>query len=396
MAHRYLICAALAGGVSRIGNIALSKDISATLDCIKALGAKADVIESGEDGIFNIEVSGINFEASNIDTDGYLYLPCNESGSTLRFLIPICLTMDKKIALEGKGRLLWRPLSLYEDICAAESIEFSNDGSFVRLCGKLKAGEYKVAGDVSSQFISGLLFALPMLDGDSKIVVSSKLESASYVDMTLDALRKFGIIIEKAQEGGNPVFKIKGAQRYVSNSFDVEGDWSNAAFFDAFNHIGGNVKVEGLSLDSLQGDKIYREYFEKINEGKPTLDLENCPDLAPVLFALAAAKNGAVFTGTYRLKLKESDRSAAMASELAKFGVDVIFHTENKIEVVGRALKKPDVALCSHNDHRIVMALSILCSLVGAEIEGAEAVSKSMPDFFDKIRMLGVDFRYCS
>lgn len=374
LAHRALICGALSGG-STIMNLAWSKDIEATLDCLESLGAKVE--KSGDSvkiGMFN------PFQAPKSNV-----VFCNESGSTLRFLIPICLLSGECVTLSGSERLFERPLSVYEDICREQGILFKRTKKHITICGKLRSGVYKIPGNISSQFISGLLFALPLVEGDSKIEVVGKFESSSYVDLTVSALSSFGIKIERE---GN-CFNIKGSQKYNGTSYTVEGDCSNAAFLEAFNLLGGEVKVEGINENTLQGDRVYKSYFEALEQGVKTFDLSDCPDLAPIMFALAAAKDGASFTGTARLKIKESDRASAMATELSKFGIEVCVG-ENECVIKPGELRTPTETLSGHNDHRIVMALSVLCTVVGGYIDGAEAVSKSFPDFFEIISTLNV------
>ncbi len=373
VAHRALICGALSTK-SQIGNIEYSNDISATLDCLCALGAYIK-----KDGN-SITLGRLNpFEVKAVTLD------CRESGSTLRFLVPLCMLSGAVITLTGSERLFERNLEIYEEIAHKNGITFKKDKNSLTLCGKLKSGDYKIAGNISSQFISGLLFALPQLSGDSTIEITGDYESEPYVDLTLKELDDFGVKIEKCDR----IYKIKGKQRCKSLNKVVEGDYSNAAFLDGFNMLGGCVEVLGLDNNSLQGDRVYRQMFADLKAGKKQFDLSNCPDLAPVMFALAAYCGEAHFTGTRRLKIKESDRAAAMAEELAKFGVrvDVL---ENSVTVHGGTLKTPNVLLCGHNDHRIVMALSLLCSVTGGTIVGAEAVAKSYPNYFEVIKNLKV------
>ncbi len=372
-AHRCLIAAALSEK-SQVSNIAESEDIKATISCLNALGAD---VRSEED---NMKIGGLN----PFDLPDDLTLDCAESGSTLRFLIPLCLVSGKKITLKGRGRLMERPQSVYEDICSSRGLLFERGEEYITLRGPLKSGEFKVAGDVSSQFITGLLYALPLLLGDSRIIIEGTLESKPYIDMTLDTLRRFGIKIEQTDYG----YFVGGNQKYLPQSVTVEGDYSNAAFLDAFNLLGGSVTVTGLNENSLQGDKIYRKMYEDLKSGVKQFDLSNCPDLAPIMFALSAVLGGAQFTGTKRLKIKESDRAEVMGQELSKFGIDVTVG-ENSVTVKKGELKKPSSTLYGHNDHRIVMSLAVLCSVTGGKIEGAEAVSKSFPDFFRKISTLG-------
>ena len=227
---------------------------------------------------------------------------------------------------------------------------------------------------------------MPLLGSDSIIDITGALESGSYLGMTVKALAEFGVRISRTDE--HTIF-IKGNQTYKPRTLRVEGDYSNATFFEAFNSVGGNVAVAGLKKDTCQGDAVYRKLFGKLVRGCPEIDISDCPDLAPVLMAVAAANNGVKLIGTHRLKIKESDRGAAMAEELAKFGCNTEVW-ENEITVHSRALKTPELPLSGHNDHRIVMALSLLCSITGGSIYGAEAVNKSFPDYFRKLSSLGI------
>ena len=373
-AHRLLICSALAKGVSTINGVINSKDMEATLNCIKSLGAS--YTKENDTVIVNSENS-----IKNEISEFY----CNESGSTLRFFIPIALAFGGINKFYGTEKLLSRGLDVYYGICKSQGIKVTNELDSVTFEGKLNHGTFNVRGDISSQFISGLLFALPLLNGDSVINVTTTLESAGYIDITLDTLKTFGIEINR---DGNTFF-VKGNQKYQPQSVTTEGDMSNAAFLDAFNILGGNVSVIGCNSNSYQADKVYLQHMQSIKNSTPEIDLSNCPDLAPVLFALASSQNGATFIGTKRLKIKESDRAEAMALELKKFGIDVNV-CENSVVVNKGEIKKPTEALYGHNDHRIVMSLAILSSICGGEIEGCEAVSKSYPSFFEDIKSLGI------
>ena len=370
--HRMLICGALAEGQSVIDGVSHSVDMEATLECISALGVAFQ--KTGDTVSLN---GGIK--------DGKRVFNCHESGSTLRFFIPIALLTGEECTFVGAERLMSRGIEIYDEIFETQGISCAKSTTEITLNGKLKPGMFSLRGDVSSQFISGLLFALPLLNGDSIIAITTELESSAYVDITIECLKIFGVEIVK----GNNTYYIRGNQKYKPCKCTVEGDYSNAAFLDALNVLGGDVDVLGLNEDSLQGDKIYRDYFKMIENCTPTLDISGCPDLGPVLFALAATKNGATFTGTRRLRIKESDRGEAMKAELAKFGVDVeIF--ENSV-IVKNGAKAPNAEICGHNDHRIVMAISIILTLFGGVIDGCEAISKSYPDFFENLSVLGIE-----
>lgn len=373
MAHRLLICAGLSKGESLVSNISYSEDILATLDCLEAMGAK---VERRKD---SVKING----ASPCDAEGKVFF-ARESGSTLRFFIPLLLLSENMQSFTGCGRLMQRPMSVYEEICKERRLFYSHENEVIKIKGRLNAGEFRVKGDISSQFISGLLFALPFLNGDSVIKLIPPVESRSYINMTINAMAIFGVEILWQDE--NTLY-IKGQQSYKACDVTTEGDWSNAAFLDALNLIGGECEVTGLLDNSLQGDKVYREYFSLLKSGTPELDVTDCPDLAPILMTMAAYLNGATLTGTKRLKIKESDRGVVMKQELSKFGADIeIF--ENSIVIKKAQLHTPTEVLCSHNDHRIVMSLCVLSLAFSGVIENAQAVDKSFPDFFEKIREL--------
>ena len=363
-----------------ISNLAFSEDILATVDVLTAIGATFERLSDD-----TLKVTGIGGKPKSSGI-----LACRESGSTLRFMIPICLLSPEEFKLSGTEKLLSRPLGIYSELFNRYR---GAGGNVLTLSAgePIKAGEYRVAGNVSSQFITGLLFALPLCNGDSQLIVEGDFESASYVDLTLSSLTDFSIDVKRE---GN-IFHIKGNQSYRPADVKIEGDASNAAFFEALNLVGGEVEVEGLRPDSLQGDMAFKRHFESIKAKKnEDIDLSDCPDLAPILFSAAALLGGGGFTHTDRLRLKESDRIAAMAEELAKFGavleaVDGI--DGGRVTVQKTTLHAPTSILNSHNDHRIAMSLSVLSVLLGGEIEDAHAVSKSMPDFFQKLKDLGAD-----
>lgn len=383
IAHRILISAALADGESLIVGLAFSQDILATIDALRAIGAEIEVVHAD-----CVKVKGIGGKPRSLGVLG-----CRESGSTLRFMIPICLLSTDEFKLSGSEKLLSRPLSVYENLFAERYL--GSDGKTLTLASgeAIKSGEYRVAGNISSQFITGLLFALPLCDSDSKLIVEGDFESASYVDLTVDTLSKFGINITRE----NNTFYIEGAQKYLATDIRVEGDASNAAFFGALNLIGGEVEVLGLNPDSLQGDMVFSKHFSalKAHSDLP-IDLSDCPDLAPILFSAAAFLGGGIFTHTDRLRLKESDRVSAMAEELAKFGAELEVTDGldgGTVKVLPRKLHAPNEPLSSHNDHRIAMSMAILCCHLGGKIIGAEAVRKSMPDFFEILASLGANIQ---
>ena len=378
MAHRLLICAALAEGESIVRGVDPSEDILATADCLTALGAS--LVWEG---------SAVRVRGCDPRMASPAVLRCRESGSTLRFMIPLCLLSGSAMRLDGSETLLSRPLSVYEDLCREQGLTLRHEDGGLLVQGRLAPGEYAVPGSISSQFITGLLFALPLLPENSRVRLIPPVESRSYLSLTLQALNDAGISIPWVDDF---TLSVPGNAVYRRQDTEVEGDYSNAAFFEALNCTGGSVTVTGLQAASLQGDRVYREYFPRLAAGPAELDLTDCPDLAPVLFAAAALCHGAAFTGTRRLRFKESDRGAAMAQEMAKFGVNLVTE-ENRITVPAAALHAPSEPLDSHNDHRIAMALSLLCTRTGGEIRGAEAVRKSFPDYWDKLRSLGIDLQ---
>jgi len=376
MAHRYLIGAALSGKECQISGVDYSEDILASIDCLKALGAKI-IIEND-----TVTIHSENF----MKELNKPVLKCRESGSTLRFFIPLALCLGKEVILQGSTRLFERPLEVYEDLCRENGFLFQKNENSVIVQGKLKSGNYKMKGDISSQFITGLIISLVYLNEDSVIEIVPPFESKSYVNLTISALRSFGADVEFVSEYRVAIRKTQ----MISFAGKIEGDYSNAAFLDAFNYIESDVEVNNLQQESLQGDKVYKDYFEKLSTDTPMLDISDCPDLGPVLIALASLKNGATFTGTERLKAKESDRGKAMHEELKKLGGGLIFG-ENFITVPKQELEYKGEILYGHNDHRIVMAMSLILSKTGGTIKGIEAVKKSYPGFFKDIIKLGAE-----
>lgn len=373
MAHRYLIGAALSGKPCVLSGMDYSEDILATMDCLRECGAAITV-----DG------DRVTVDPTGLLTVEQPVLECRESGSTLRFFIPLALCLGRPVTLRGSRRLLERPLDVYEELCRERGFMFQKSSDAVTVCGRLESGTYRVRGDISSQFISGLIFALVHLGNDAVIEIVPPFESRSYVELTLAALTAFGADVALTDPY---TITVRAAELHAVDC-RVEGDYSNAAFLDAYNHLGSDVTVENLRPDSRQGDRVYPAYFRQIADGVPTLDISDCPDLGPILFALAALKHGAVFTGTDRLKAKESDRGQAMQEELQKLGGGLVMG-DNVIVVPKQTLRYRGERLHGHNDHRIVMALSVILSVIGGTIEGAEAVRKSYPAFFDTLTQLG-------
>ena len=376
-AHRYLIGSVLSRGKCVIKNIADSDDISATLSCIEQLGGSVT-----KDGNIVTVIPTNEKQIENAVFD------CKESGSTLRFFIPVVLaTGAENCTFSGSERLLARGIKEYEKLFENSDVKIKSDKKSIEVNGKLTEGNYEISGEVSSQYTTGMLFALSVLDGKSTLKITGNAESRAYVDMTIKVLKDFGADISEPKKN---FFEINGKGRLSPGEFTVEGDWSNAAFLIALSRLLGTISVSGLNENSVQGDRFSSVAFDALDGENAEIDLKDCPDLAPILFSYAAYKNGGKFINTRRLRVKESDRANVMAEELKKFGANVKVY-ENSVEIEKTQLKPPIVPLCGHNDHRIVMALSVLAAVFGAEIDGAEAVNKSYPDFFRVIKKAGVN-----
>lgn len=399
LSHRAVIAAGLSKGTSVVDNIIFSEDITATCKAMEALGVSITRQNNG-DGTVKLTITGS--ESLHVKKD---VIDCSESGSTIRFFIPIALTEQNNVTFTGRGKLVTRPLKEYYNIFEEQGIRYSTtEGALpLNVNGKLRAGNFKIAGDVSSQFITGLLFTLPLLDGDSEITITKNLESKGYVDLTLDVLNNFGIAVEN---DNYKVFRIKGNQSYKAHDYRVEGDFSQAAFWLAAGAVGGNISCSDLNPESLQGDKAILDIMKKMNsnikeaDGKivsseaqttaSVIDGSECPDIIPVLSVLAAVSSGTTeIINAGRLRIKECDRLKAMATELTKLGAD-IEEKEDGLIIRGKAqLKGGEVD--SWNDHRIAMSLavaSISCS-EPVIIKNSGSVKKSYPIFWEDFKKLG-------
>ena len=381
MAHRVLICAALSGQPCTVENMAWSEDLLATLDCLTALGAKVEKRIDRKHSELTIDGAAI-FTAS-----GPVVLPCRASGSTLRFLIPVVLALGRPATFTGEASLFTRPLDYYEKICRMQAITWEKGEDFLRVEGQLESGAFEIPGDVSSQFVTGMLLALPLLDGQSAIRILPPVTSRPYIELTQAVIRDFGI---RAITVGGDRFHVPANQHFRPHRTSLEGDWTNGAVWLALNLLGSRITVRGLNDRTVQGDKICQTWFYALGQGSATIDVTDHPDLAPLLMTCAAALHGAVLTGCGRLQYKESPRGEAMAAELGKFGAEVVVDDE-RIWIGNATLRRPSEPLDAHNDHRIAMALAVLCTLYGGTIQGAEAVRKSYPEFFDLLRSLGVE-----
>lgn len=400
LAHRAIICACLAPGRSVISNIDYSVDIRATIEGMRHLGAS---IKEDKDTLF---IDGI--ETFQYDRD---VVNCHESGSTLRFFLPLFSLTGKRATFSGSKRLIERPQNVYEMLFQEQGIDFVRTYPNIIIDGRLKPGELTLKGNVSSQFITGLLFALPLLEADSKIHIEPPFESRSYVDLTIQMLKRFQIIVEYEDAY---TLAIKGNQQYQPTDVLVEGDYSQLVFWASLGVLNHSVETHGLDLHSLQGDKKTIDIFQSMNAGIKVLDdgyqfcpgtlngtvidLNDCPDLGPMLFALATQANGkTTFQNAGRLRIKESDRIEAMETELKKLGCS-ISSTFGTVTITGPVKLQGNVTLHGHNDHRIVMALSILATIADEPItiDDAQAISKSYPGFFKDLASCGIFIEFAN
>lgn len=412
-AHRLVIAAALGEGESTIENISLSQDIAATLRCVEALGASWEQAAPG-----TIRIRGIGRhwtgELPNLD--------CGESGSTLRFLIPVALAVAGGGVFTGHGRLMERPQGPYEALFREKGIAWEQREGVLTVRGRLLPGIYALPGNVSSQFFSGLLFALPLLAGDSRIVSTTPLESAGYIHMTRHAMEAFGVrtgyTIEKELPEEGEAFTVPGGQQYQAGQAAVEADWSQAAFWYAAAGLGSQVAVTGMNDHSLQMDRMILRYGDMI-QGKPLhdavtvpilgktgtargersiqgghsvgIDLAHCPDLAPPLAAWGAVMHGTLhLRNAGRLRLKESDRLKTVRQTLEAFGVQVEEGADS-LTIYGRQTLRGGCTIDCCNDHRIAMMAAVLATRADAPVTllGAECVAKSYPDFWQDYQRLG-------
>ncbi len=374
ISHRALICAALAKGRSEINNLLDCADTRATIDILRALGAK--IVQSGKTTI----VEGISIPNKKV------LASCRESGSTLRFLLPVAAALGCEAKFTGEGKLPQRPITPYFTELKKNGIIFESKFMPYIIKGQLKAGEYSIAGDISSQFISGLLFALPLLSGDSKIIITSPLQSKPYVDLTTDQLNKFGISVEETDYG----YYVKGGQCYKPFNAAIEADMSQAAFFVAANALGSDIEIEGLNLNSLQGDREIIDIAERSQGNGFDADASQIPDLVPILTVLAALSEGVShITSCGRLRIKECDRLAAITCELNKLGARIKEY-DDSLEIEGVSALSGGACQC-HNDHRIAMSLAVAstCCTEKVVLEGAECIAKSYPNFFEDFTSLG-------
>ena len=398
LSHRAIIAAGLSNGKSIISNIMYSKDIIATIGAMRAIGA--NIIE--HDNYLEITGSKVKRISDVIDA--------NESGSTIRFMIPIAMTIPDKVTFIGKNNLCKRPLDSFFEIFDKKNIKYERGEDYLPLEveGKLTPGEYEIRGDISSQFITGLLYALPLLDGDSVIKITTPMESKGYIDLTIDMLKLFGIeIINDNYEK----FIVKGNQEYKAHDYMVEGDFSQSAFFLVADMLGANIKLKAMNMHSHQGDKKIIadvedfggiiDYSDELlsvksdNVKNTIIDFSQSPDLGPALTVLAQLAEGTTkFINASRLRIKECDRITCMKEELEKLGGSIDEMPDGMIIYGINRLHGGVVN--SHNDHRVVMALAMATLRMDGDlvIENAEAITKSFPNFFEVFESLGGKIKY--
>ena len=386
-AHRLIIAAALSDGACEISNVAFSQDILATLDAMKQLGASWQRLSDDR-----IQVCGIGSGAPLRGVDGLPHLDCGESESTLRFLIPIALAVAGGGVFTGRGRLMERPQQPYFDLFEEKGIDYTLEDGVLTVRGQLPAGEYALRGDVSSQFFTGLLYALALADGESVIRSTTPLESRSYIDMTVEALRSFGV--EVTEQGDEyPAFGVHGGS-FRACSGAVEADWSQSGFYYAALGMGNDIEITGMNAFSVQGDmKIVPYYLKMLNDGDVTLDVSDCPDLVPPLAAQAALRgrgNTTYITNAARLRIKESDRLTAVSTVLNALGACVEEQPDGLV-IHGVDTLAGGVTVDSFNDHRIAMMTAVAATRCAAPVKLTDAgcVKKSYPNFWEDYEKLG-------
>ncbi len=387
-AHRALICAALSEGTSRVEPYCTSKDIKATVSCLKALGMKIDEDQKG-------------YTVGRGETAKGSMLDFCESGSTARFIMPVAAALGADCTMIGQGRLPLRPMADLTELLRQHAVKVSGDNLPITTCGKMTAGDFPIAGNISSQYISGLMLAAPLMTDDTHIIPTTNVESVGYIDMTIDAMKRQGVTVEETTDG----WKIDGRQEYKPANISIEGDWSQAAFFMSAAAIGGDIKISGLDFTSHQGDMAALDVFAAFGADisiednvlhikKGTLrgievNAANIPDMVPAIAATAAFAEGkTVIHSAERLRLKESDRIKTTIAALGVMGIKTEERPDGMIIYGG---KPHGGTVDGANDHRIVMAFSVAAAYASGEslIEGAQAIEKSYPEFFKDFNTLG-------
>lgn len=393
MAHRALLAAALCSGTSRISNLSFSQDMEATLGAVAQLGG---TVERGADYVV-ITGNGGTFPPVTGKVD------CCESGSTLRFLIPLFTHSGSAVTFTGRGRLMQRPQEVYRNLFTEKGLSFTQDGQDLTVSGQFSSGDFTLDGSVSSQFITGLLYTLPLLSGESRLTITEPFESRSYVELTRQTLADFGV---KTQWSDDNTLLIPGNQRFLAHDYVVEGDCSQAAFWAVLGAITGGITLKGIRPDTLQGDRVIFDLLDKAgatyeeNNGTyryeksqlhgTEIDLADCPDLGPILMVMGVFAQGETkIYNAGRLRVKESDRIAAMESELQKLGGSI--RVEGDTIYLNQSKLTPSDGLISHNDHRIAMSMAVatMGGSLTTILDQAESVEKSYPDFFQVLEGCG-------
>ncbi len=390
--HRAVICAALSSGICTVSPVALSEDIKATISCVEALGAETSI----KDNVLTVDGSGM-FKNKTAALD------CRESGSTLRFLIPVAAAGGVEATFTGSGRLPERPIGIYTDALPEKGVSCVTEGGLpLTISGQLKSGVFEIPGNVSSQFITGLLFALPLLNGDSDIILTSPIQSAGYINMTIRTMSKFGIEVDMTDKG----WHVRGRQHYIPTDYTTDGDWSQAAFFLAMGAIGGEITVNNANIDSSQGDRkiaaILREFGADVQQDggcitvkkaplhAVTIDASQIPDLVPVISVCACFAEGTTrIENAARLRIKESDRLASSAALLNALGGKVC-ELPDGLEITGVSRLEGGIAN-GFNDHRIVMSAAVCAAGCNGGITCSDAwsINKSYPAFYEDLKLVG-------
>ncbi|MBO4895056.1 MAG: hypothetical protein J5562_09110 [Clostridia bacterium] len=380
IAHRLILYAGLCEEESVIRNVAFSPDILTTVSCLQEMGAQCS-----RDGS-TLRIKGIN----PLLRKKAVAFDCASFNSTLGFMLPIAMASGKKAVFEGESSLFERSYDVCRKVCEAHKIKFKKSSSRIAVHGSLKKGDYNVLGSESSHFISGLIYALALIDGKSRIFITPPIDGRNYIDLTVKVLAGQGVDVSWS---GQSMVVVNGGKKFTPLDLDIEGDWSSAAYFEAFNAIGGEVELEGLSAGSVQNDVIYPELFRQLREDEsPEINIADNPDLAPILFVYAALNRGATFRGLNRFKPKEKLCIEKLAKELSKLNVFLALGDETAI--INKSLVKPSSTPVSANgDHRAVMALAVLLSNVGGALEGAEVIDGFVPQYYDKLSEIGIEFR---
>ncbi|MCR4651845.1 MAG: hypothetical protein K5662_08845 [Lachnospiraceae bacterium] len=378
-AHRYIICAALSRGTSIIHNFVPNDDLITTLEAMKVMGCEYSI--SGTE----LTITGTSAELIN-----RLHFDCKNSLSTLRILIPISMVFSRDVIFTGTPELLEQGLSAFKEMFIKKGISVMQTSGEIHINGEFTPGRFEFPNTINRQYVSGMFFALPRLSKNSILRVKSPIDYRSYIDMTLDALKTSGVYISELLPG---IFNIKGNQSYKGSDMTLEGDWVSGANLLCYNYIGSNVTVLGLNEESLQIDKDAVSLMDKLAEGNCSINISNYLDLGPLLFAMAAVKEGATFTGIRKLREKEPNRINSMIEELKAFNVKCIV-SDDSIVVPKVQLKRPDMPVSSHNDSRIAMALTFLLSITGGIMSDAEIINNHYPAFYDDLSALGLKVHY--